>query len=40
LLDKGSETEWRLGPRRMPTRMAPDLLAAARLIIASDGEPR
>jgi D-glycero-D-manno-heptose 1,7-bisphosphate phosphatase len=40
LLDKGSETEWRLGPRRMPTRMAPDLLAAARLIVASDGERR
>lgn len=32
LLDKGKETEWRLGPRRMPTRMAPDLYAAAVLI--------
>ena len=32
LLDKGNETEWRLGPRRIPTRMAPDLYAAAVLI--------
>jgi D,D-heptose 1,7-bisphosphate phosphatase len=38
LLDKGSETEWRLGPRRIPTRMAPDLYAAA-VLIASHGEP-
>jgi D-glycero-D-manno-heptose 1,7-bisphosphate phosphatase len=32
LLDNGNETEWRLGPRRIPTRMAPDLYAAAVLI--------
>ncbi|KQQ96599.1 HAD-IIIA family hydrolase [Massilia sp. Leaf139] len=32
LLDNGTETEWRLGPRRIPTRMAPDLYAAAVLI--------
>ena len=32
LLDNGVETEWRLGPRRIPTRMAPDLYAAAVLI--------
>lgn len=32
LLDNGSESEWRLGPRRVPTRMAPDLYAAAVLI--------
>lgn len=32
LLDNGAETEWRLGPRRIPTRMAPDLYAAAVLI--------
>ena len=32
LLDNGNETEWRLGPRRVPTRMAPDLYAAAVLI--------
>jgi HAD superfamily hydrolase (TIGR01662 family) len=37
LLDKGSETEWRLGPRRIPTRMAPDLYAAA-VLIASHGD--
>jgi D-glycero-D-manno-heptose 1,7-bisphosphate phosphatase len=32
LLDNGKESEWRLGPRRIPTRMAPDLYAAAVLI--------
>ena len=32
LLDNGVEAEWRLGPRRVPTRMAPDLYAAAVLI--------
>jgi len=37
LLDNGNETEWRLGPRRVPTRMAPDLYAAA-MLIASHGE--
>jgi len=37
LLDKGSETEWRLGPRRIPTRMAPDLYTAA-VLIASHAE--
>ncbi|WP_036168954.1 HAD-IIIA family hydrolase [Massilia sp. 9096] len=37
LLDNGNETEWRLGPRRVPTRMAPDLYAAA-VLIASHGE--
>jgi D-glycero-D-manno-heptose 1,7-bisphosphate phosphatase len=36
LLDNGHETEWRLGPRRVPTRMAPDLYAAA-VLIASHG---
>lgn len=39
LLDNGNETEWRLGPRRMPTRIAPDLYAAA-VMIASEGEVR
>ncbi|MFC5513760.1 D-glycero-alpha-D-manno-heptose-1,7-bisphosphate 7-phosphatase [Massilia jejuensis] len=34
LLDNGNETQWRLGPRRIPTRMAPDLYAAAVLIAA------
>jgi D-glycero-D-manno-heptose 1,7-bisphosphate phosphatase len=39
LIDNGNETEWRLGPRRMPTRIAPDLYAAA-VMIASEGEVR
>ena len=36
LLDKGNETEWRLGPRRIPTRMAPDLYSAAVLIASHE----
>jgi D-glycero-D-manno-heptose 1,7-bisphosphate phosphatase len=32
LIDNGSETEWKLGARRLPTRMAHDLYAAALLI--------
>jgi len=32
LIDNGNETEWRLGPRRLPTRIAPDLYSAAMLI--------
>lgn len=36
LIDNGNETEWRLGPRRVPTRMAPDLYAAAVLIAAHE----
>ena len=32
LLDNGKESEWRVGPRRIPTRIAPDLYAAAVLI--------
>jgi D-glycero-D-manno-heptose 1,7-bisphosphate phosphatase len=39
LIDNGSETEWRLGPRRLPTRMAPDLYAAA-VLIAGHEETR
>ena len=39
LIDNGTETEWRLGPRRVPTRIAPDLYAAA-LLIASEGDTR
>jgi D-glycero-D-manno-heptose 1,7-bisphosphate phosphatase len=39
LIDNGNETEWRLGPRRVPTRMAPDLYAAA-VLIASHEEAR
>lgn len=38
LVDNGCEREWRLGPRRVPTRMAPDLYAAA-ILVASHGEP-
>ena len=38
LLDNGSESEWRLGPRRIPTRMAPDLYSAAVLIAGHDNE--
>jgi D-glycero-D-manno-heptose 1,7-bisphosphate phosphatase len=39
LVDNGHEKEWRLGPRRVPTRIAPDLYAAA-LLIASEGDLR
>jgi D-glycero-D-manno-heptose 1,7-bisphosphate phosphatase len=39
LIDNGNETEWRLGARRIPTRMAPDLYAAA-VLIANEGEAR
>ncbi len=38
LIDNGNETEWRLGPGRIPTRMAPDLYAAA-VLIASQAAP-
>lgn len=40
LIDNGNETEWRLGPKRIPTRMAPDLYAAAVLIAEEDKVPR
>jgi D-glycero-D-manno-heptose 1,7-bisphosphate phosphatase len=39
LLDQGKESEWRLGPRRIPTRIAPDLYTAA-VLIASHAEAR
>lgn len=39
LIDNGTEAEWRLGPRRVPTRIAPDLYAAA-VLIAGEGERR
>ncbi len=32
LIDNGNETEWRLGARRIPTHVVPDLYAAAVLI--------
>jgi len=38
LLDVGHETIWRMSPLRTPHHRAPDLLAAARLMLA-DGEP-
>lgn len=34
---EGSATGWRLGPRRIPTRMAPGLHAAA-VLIANHGD--
>lgn len=37
LIDNGSETRWQLGRGRVPTRIAPDLHDAARLI-AEEGE--
>jgi D,D-heptose 1,7-bisphosphate phosphatase len=37
LIDNGDETEWRLGPRRLPTRMAPDIYSAA-VLVASHGD--
>jgi D,D-heptose 1,7-bisphosphate phosphatase len=37
LIDNGNETEWRLGPRRVPTRMARNLYTAA-VLIASHGD--
>lgn len=39
LIDNGNESEWRLGPRRLPTRIAPDLYSAA-LLIAQHFEAR
>lgn len=40
LIDNGNETEWRLGPRRVPTRMASDLYGAALLIVNQEQEGR
>ena len=37
LVDRGNETEWRLGPYRVPTRIVTDLVSAARIIAAADG---
>lgn len=36
LIDKGNETEWRLGPGRIPTRIATDLYGAAVAIVRDD----
>lgn len=40
LIDNGNEAESQLGPRRIPTRMAPDLYAGAVLIAEEDKVPR
>lgn len=40
LIDNGNETEWRLGARRIPTHVVPDLYAAAVLIAADKGARR
>jgi D-glycero-D-manno-heptose 1,7-bisphosphate phosphatase len=40
LIDKGNETEWQLGPHRVPTRIAADLYAAAVLIAGDEGRWR
>lgn len=37
LIDNGNETEWRLGARRIPTHVVPDLYAAAVLIAGDSG---
>ncbi|MFB9245406.1 HAD family hydrolase [Massilia antarctica] len=36
LIDKGNETEWQLGPHRVPTRIATDLYGAAVMIVKDD----
>ena len=33
LIDNGNETEWRTGPLRLPTAIAPDMLRAATAIL-------
>ncbi|MES2016212.1 MAG: HAD family hydrolase [Pseudomonadota bacterium] len=37
LVDTGSETEWRLGKHRLPTRVVTDIYAAAVVIAAESG---
>jgi D-glycero-D-manno-heptose 1,7-bisphosphate phosphatase len=39
LIDNGDETAWRLGPHRVPTRLAPDLHAGALMIARHDAPP-
>jgi D,D-heptose 1,7-bisphosphate phosphatase len=38
LVDTGNETEWRLGPHRLPTRVVYDLCSAAAVIAMVDQE--
>ena len=40
LLDVGNETLWQMGPLRTPHHRCADLLAAAEIILADDGEQR
>ncbi|HEX8615029.1 MAG TPA: HAD family hydrolase [Telluria sp.] len=40
LIDKGNETEWQLGPHRVPTSIATDLYAAAVMIARHDEDRR
>ena len=40
LIDSGNETEWRLGPNRLPTRVVTDIYAAAVVIAAEEGGNR
>jgi D-glycero-D-manno-heptose 1,7-bisphosphate phosphatase len=40
LVDCGNETEWRLGHYRLPTRVAPDIYAAAVMIAGEEGAAR
>ncbi|HEX5419339.1 MAG TPA: HAD hydrolase-like protein, partial [Gammaproteobacteria bacterium] len=40
LLNRGGETEWRLGPQRIPHHIAHDLYSAARLILSVCGSLR
>jgi len=40
LIDSGNETEWRLGHKRMPTRVVTDIYAAAVVIAAEEGANR
>jgi D,D-heptose 1,7-bisphosphate phosphatase len=37
LIDSGSETEWRLGQHRVPTRVTGDMYAAASIIAKAEG---
>jgi histidinol-phosphate phosphatase family protein len=39
LIDNGHETEWRLGPDRVPHFVAPDFAAAARQVLAASAAP-
>jgi D-glycero-D-manno-heptose 1,7-bisphosphate phosphatase len=40
LVDTGNETQWKLGNYRLPTRVAPDLYAAAVMIASEEGVAR